>query len=540
MRFATFALAQAEGAILAHSLATPDGVLKKGRRLSARDVALLARAGHASVIAARLEPGDVAEDEAAHRIARALAGAGVRVTEPFTGRANLHATAAGLAAIARDVIDRLNSVDEGLTVATLAPFERIAAGEMVATVKVIPFALPEAVVAQAERVAGAAAVSVAAFAAHTAGLVLTRLPGTKESVLKKRERVMADRLAALGSRMARSEIVAHTESAISQAVVRMKNEGLSPIIVFAASAIVDRGDVVPAGVVAAGGEVVHLGMPVDPGNLMMLGRVGEADVIGAPSCAGSPKLNGFDWVLERRLAGLAVGAREIAGMGVGGLLKEIASRPQPRAGASAMDNDGGRREPRVAVVVLAAGRSTRMGSNKLLEPVGGVPMVRLAVEAALASRARPVHVVTGHQADAVAAALAGLPVTLVPNADFASGLASSLKAGIASLAGTTCDAAVVMLGDMPRVEGRHVDRLIAAFAPKEGRSIVVPVKAGKRGNPVLWGAELFGEMLEVAGDTGARHLIGQHADSVAEVDLDTDAIFLDVDTPEALARVRGE
>lgn len=539
MKFATFALAEAEGAILAHSLSTPDGVLKKGRRLSADDIALLVRAGHSTVIAARLEAGDVPEDAAAHRIARALAGACTRLTEPFTGRANLHATAAGLAVIPRDVIDRLNAIDEGLTVATLAPFERVTAGEMVATVKVIPFALPETVVTKAERIAGEAPVSVAAFTPRSAGLVLTKLAGTKESVLRKRERVMADRLAALGSRLARSETVAHEESAVAAAVTRMKDAGLSPIIVFAASAIVDRGDVVPAGVIAAGGEVVHLGMPVDPGNLMMLGRVGDADVIGAPSCAGSPKLNGFDWVMERRLAGLDVGAREIAGMGVGGLLKEIASRPQPRAGGSVMESEGVRREPRVAAVVLAAGRSTRMGSNKLLEPVAGVPMVRLAVEAALASRARPVHVVTGHQADEVAAALAGLPVTLVPNADFASGLASSLKAGIASLTGTGCDAAVVMLGDMPRIEGRHVDRLIAAFAPKEGRSIVVPVRTGKRGNPVLWGAELFPEMMEVAGDTGARHLIGQHAESVAEVDLDTDAIFLDVDTPDVLARVRG-
>lgn len=539
MRFGTFALDEAEGAILAHSLSTPAGVLKKGRRLGAEDIGLLARAGHSTVVAARLETGDVPEDEAAHRIARRLAGVGVRVTEPFTGRANLHASAAGLAVIPREVIDRLNAIDEGLTVATLAPFERVGAGEMVATVKVIPFALPEAVVAEAELIAGGAAISVAAFASRTAGLILTRLPGNKESVLKKRERVMAERLSALGSRLVRAEVVDHTQDAVAAAVARMREEGLSPIIVFAASAIVDRGDVVPAGVIAAGGEVVHLGMPVDPGNLMMLGRVGDADVIGAPSCAGSPKLNGFDWVLERRLAGREVGAREIAMMGVGGLLKEIVSRPQPRAGASAMESQGARREPSVAAVVLAAGRSTRMGSNKLLEKVGGVPMVRLVVEAALASRARPVHVVTGHQADAVAAALAGLPVTLVANAAFASGLASSLKAGIASLSGTACDAAVVMLGDMPRIEGRHVDRLIAAFAPKEGRSIVVPVRADKRGNPVLWSAELFPEMLEVAGDTGARHLIGQHAESVAEVDLDTDAIFLDVDTPDVLAAVRG-
>ncbi len=191
--------------------------------------------------------------------------------------------------------------------------------------------------------------------------------------------------------------------------------------------------------------------------------------------------------------------------------------------------------PVIAAIVLAAGRSTRMGSqNKLTADIGGVPMVRRAAEAALGSRARPVIVVVGHQADAVRAALVGLEVACVDNPAFATGLASSLKTGIRALP-ADCAGALILLGDMPELAPEHLDRLMAAFTPG---NIVVPTNADQRGNPVLWPAEYFGDMLQLEGDAGARRLLTVHADRVREVDLGTDAIFADVDTPDALARLR--
>jgi molybdenum cofactor cytidylyltransferase len=367
------------------------------------------------------------------------------------------------------------------------------------------------------------------------------MSATKDNVLRKREEAIAGRLAVLGSRLGAVETVGHDAEAVAGAIHRMREKAADPILIFAASAIVDRGDVIPAGLVLAGGEIERLGMPVDPGNLMLLGRIGATPVIGAPSCAASPKINGFDWVLERLIAGLPVRSRDVAGMGVGGLLKEIATRPQPREGGTPADSeeDGTRRAPRIGAVLLAAGRSTRFGGpNKLLADLAGKPVIRHAAEALLESQARPVVVVTGHMAAEVGRALDGLAVTLVHNPDFAQGLSTSLKAGLAALP-RSVEGAVVALGDMPRVAGRHIDRLIAGFAPKENRSIVVPVTQGERGNPVLFAAELFGELQTIAGDTGARHIIGQHSDQVAEVDLDSDAIFADVDTPEALAKLAG-
>jgi molybdenum cofactor cytidylyltransferase len=548
MKFATLPLSQAEGAILAHSIATPKGMLKKGRALTRDDIDRLTSAGRTDVVAARLEPGDVGEDEAAGRIARAAAGSGTHAAAPFTGRANLFASTAGLTVIDGKAIADINALDEGLTIATVPNLERVSAGQMIVTVKVITFALPEAVVAKAESLLARdrrALAGVRPFVPRLAGLVLTRMAASKASVLAKRRAAIEDRLNALGSRLAFVETVAHEEPAVAAAIGRMQAAGANPIIVFAASAIVDRGDVIPAALVEAGGEIIRLGMPVDPGNLMLLGRLGTVDVIGAPSCAASPKLNGFDWILERRLAGLDVSARDVAAMGLGGLLKEIATRPQPRDGKVIGDDlgadtagDGTRHKPKVAAIILAAGRSTRFGpSNKLLADLDGEPVVRQTVKAVLQSSASPVMVVTGHMADEVRSALAGLDVVFTQSPNYREGLSASLKAGLAAVP-AGLDGVLVALGDMPAVRGEDIDRLIAGLAPKEGRSIVVPVHGGKRGNPVLFATELLEELGEVAGDAGAKHVIGRHGEEVAEVEIDSARIFADVDTPEALEQVR--
>ena len=192
-------------------------------------------------------------------------------------------------------------------------------------------------------------------------------------------------------------------------------------------------------------------------------------------------------------------------------------------------------EPRIAAILLAAGRSTRLGAaNKLLADAGGKPMLRWAAEAALASKARPIIVVVGHEAPGVSAALAGLDATAVVNPDFAQGLSTSLKAGIAAVP-AGCDGALVLLGDMPQIEAGDLDRLIAAFAPG---AIVVPVHGGRQGNPVLWARGHFPELMRLQGDAGAKRLIAAHRGSVREVELATARIFADIDTPEDLQRLR--
>jgi molybdenum cofactor cytidylyltransferase len=306
-----------------------------------------------------------------------------------------------------------------------------------------------------------------------------------------------------------------------------------------ASAIVDRRDAIPAAVVAGGGEIIHFGMPVDPGNLLLFGHIGPTNIIGLPGCARSPKMNGFDWVLQRLLADIPVTRQDIMRLGAGGLLTEIATRPLPRGAASPAPAAAVPRAPKIAAVVMAAGRSSRMApANKLLTEVDGRLMVQRAVDAALASQARPIVVITGHDGGKVREALAGRPVEFIENPDYAHGLSTSVRAGLAWLAGKDVDGAVFMLGDMPLVGAAHIDRLIAAFSPVESRAICVPTHKGKRGNPVLWGARFFAEMRALEGDKGARPLFREHADQVCEVEMTDDGVLVDIDTPEALAALR--
>lgn len=540
MIFGPTPLAEAEGAILAHSVRLGEVSFKKGRRLSAEDIAALQREGVNEVTTARLEAGDVHEDEAAARLAEALMGENLSASSAFTGRANLVAKTRGVLEVDRARLDRLNLVDEAITAATLAPFDVVEPKQLTATIKIIPFAVPgdrlEACLEIAEE--NGPIVRLHAFQRRQVGLVQTRLPGTKESVLDKTRQAVDQRLAALDCPPAREQRVAHDSEAVAAALQSLKEEDADLLLVSGASAIVDRRDVVPTGIEAAGGEVLHFGMPVDPGNLILLAKDGARPVLGLPGCARSPKVNGFDWVLERLVAGIEVTPRDVMLMGAGGLLKEIGSRPLPRAKAVQETDeaaaDGVPRAPRIAAVVLAAGQSRRMGDrNKLLSEVDGEAMIRHVVHAALGSQAEEVVVVSGHEADKLEAALAGLAVRSVHNPDYAAGLSTSLHRGLGALPDDV-DGAVVLLADMPKVDAATVDRLIAAFNPVEGREICIPTWQGKRGNPVLIGRRFFPELQDITGDVGAKAVIAEYPEAVVEVPMSEPAVLLDIDTPAAL------
>jgi molybdenum cofactor cytidylyltransferase len=530
MKFGPVPVSEAEGAIAAHSLRLTTGVIRKGTRLTPELIARLAADRVKEVVAARLAPSDVHEDEAAHRIAKILKGPHVRLDAAGTGRCNLYAEKAGLLVVDRQAIDALNRLDSGITVATLAEFAPVEAGRMIATVKIIPFALPENVVRSAEGLEPAA-LSVAAWRAPKVGVAATTLPGLKPSVMDKTRRILEERLRPAGAVVLDEIRVRHDVAPLADALRELSAGGAELLIAFGASAITDTADVIPAAIEAAGGRVRHLGMPVDPGNLLLLGELDGKPVLGAPGCARSPAENGFDWVLNRLLAGIPVEEEDITGMGVGGLLMEIVSRPQPREPVAAAGGS-------VAAIILAAGQSRRMGGpNKLMANFDGTPLVRKIAEQALASKAKPVIVVTGHRAEEVTGTLDGLDVRVVHNPDFADGLATSLKAGLAA-APEDASGALILLADMPKITGAVIDRLIDTFRERQGGAIVLPTFNGKRGNPVLWPRAFFPELLEVSGDTGARHMLARHEDALERVEIGA-AAGLDVDTPEALAAAGG-
>ncbi|MDO9299586.1 molybdopterin-binding/glycosyltransferase family 2 protein [Bradyrhizobium sp.] len=528
MKFGPASPADAVGGVTVHTLRQGSLVLKKGTTIGPAEVAALDKAGVKEIVVVRLEPGDVSEDVAAASIAQAVAGDGVNVERAFTGRANLFAAKAGVLVVDRAKVDRINAVDEAITFATLAAFKPVVEGEMIATVKIIPFGVEGTLRDAAVAAASGGGLRVAPYLIKRVGIVSTLLPGLAPKVIEKTLRVTAERLAPAGAAIMAERRVPHDEAALSASIRELLGLGAELVIVFGASAIADRRDVIPAAITDIGGAIEHFGMPVDPGNLLLIGNAGGVPVLGAPGCARSPVENGFDWVLMRLLAGLKVTRAELTGMGVGGLLMEIVTRPQPRA---PVGPDGNRN---VTAVILAAGRSTRMGGpNKLLAELGGKTLVRTVTERALASKASSVVVVTGHQAEQVEQALSGLNVTFARNPDFAGGLASSVKSGIAAVP-ADADGAVICLGDMPLISADLIDRLIETFAPDRGSLIAVPVSDGRRGNPVLWSRRFFNELMTLDGDIGARHLIARHGEAVAEVPVDGRGAFLDIDTPQAL------
>lgn len=522
MRFGAAPIAECEGAILAHSQLIGDRRLAKGRLLTVDDLAVARAGGIAELVVARLEADDIREDDAAARLGAAIAGAGVLVQKPVHGRVNLVAATAGIVRVDPSAVDALNAVDESLTLGVLRPFDRVAAGDIVATIKIIPFAVPRRALEAAA--AAAASIGVAPFRAAAVALIQTRLAGQPDKLFAKTERVTDDRLAALGGTLAISHQCPHDAAALAAELAIVANVDM--VLVAGASATADRHDVVPAAIEAAGGRIERLGMPVDPGNLLCLGFIGAIPVLGLPGCARSPKRNGVDLVIERLLAGVAVDSRAIARMGVGGVLAEV-DRPEPRAARPA-------RAGTVGAILMAAGRSSRMGgANKLLADLGGRPVVARAMDS-IAAAGLPAIVVTGNMASDVRAAV-GDRAVFVEATDFAQGMSRSLRAGIAAVpAGWR--AAAVCLGDMPQVPAAVLTALVAAA--REPHDIVVPTWQGKRGNPVLWPRQHFARLAALEGDVGGKALLVEFADHIVEVEVETDAILADIDTPDALAVAR--
>ncbi|MFZ4688646.1 MAG: NTP transferase domain-containing protein [Polymorphobacter sp.] len=518
MIFGSVPTASAAGAILAHSQQVGAARWAKGRTLTAADVAAAAAAGIAQLTVARPAPTDIGEDAAAAALAAALSSPGVIALPSAHGRANLAAAAAGIIAIDPAMVAAINVIDEALTLATLPPDARVAAGEIVATVKVIRYAVAAETLAAAT--AAARRVTLAPFRSLHIVLIATTLDGTSAKGLAKTARVTRDRVEALGCRFSEAPGCHHDEAALT---VALGASAADIILVVGASATVDRGDVIPAAIIAAGGEVERLGMPVDPGNLLRLGRIGTVPVIGLPGCARSPKRNGFDIVLERLVAGRSVTSADIALMGAGGLLPE-AERPEPRAVTAPGS---------VGAIILAAGRSSRMGDeHKLLADWNGKPLVAHVADAIAAAGMPPPVVVLGARAVEVRAALGDRQAHYVIAADYAEGLSRSLRAGIAAVpAGWS--AALVCLGDMPRIEAD----LLRALAAAPG-DVALPLWNAKRGNPVRWGRRHFARLMALEGDVGGKAVLAD-AVTLSEVPAPSDAVLDDIDTPAALAALRA-
>ncbi len=332
MDFKEISLHQAENTILAHSLNLKKRKLKKGTVLSKADVIELGENNYNSVMVAILSADDICEDIAAENLASAIAGNMVDVERPTTGRCNLKASSDGLLVIDKISLDKINMVHESLTIATLEPFVPVYRGQLIATIKIIPYAVTNSQLQACLTVAKEASniVSVAPFNPKSIGFIQTTVSGLRQGILDKTSKVLSQRLARLNSFIAKEIHCQHDIEEVVKAIKELEEFRVDMLIISGATAVADRNDIIPSAITMCGGEIIHFGMPVDPGNLLLLGSCYGKHVMGMPGCARSPKFNGFDMVLDRLVADVSVTSRDIMQMGLGGLLKEIADRPQPR------------------------------------------------------------------------------------------------------------------------------------------------------------------------------------------------------------------
>ena len=336
MKFAPVPLSEAEGKILGHNIAGANGqrLLRKGKPLTDEDLGRLRALGRASVYVAQMEDDDVDENKAARRVAEAVCGPGLHITGVASGRANLLADEQG---ILRIDVERLTKINEcnGITLTTLKTHSPVHARQIVATIKIIPYAVPESIVSLAEGIAsgGWPIVRVDALPSQSVGMVLSGSNSLRQRLVSDFA-PLRDRIEKLGSTVGRTDFVAlddeEDETALSDMLQQHVSTGTKLILIAGETAIMDTHDIVPRAVERAGGHVESVGAPVDPGNLLMLAYLNDVPIVGAPGCARSRKTNIVDWILPRLLVGDRLTRRNIVELGHGGLLQDVRERGMPR------------------------------------------------------------------------------------------------------------------------------------------------------------------------------------------------------------------
>jgi len=524
VKFEERLVADSEGWTLAHSVTCGQKRIAKGTKLTAAIVDQLVGGGLVSAQVFLLEQDDIDEDTAARIAAEKITGAGLQVKPAGKGRANIVATCNGLF-IPGSGIDAVNRADDAFSAASLVSHKPVRAEQLVATIKVIPYGLPSAILGNVPPAKNP--MTVSPFQDFNALLIVTGKTPTKKTVTN-----LTSRIERTGGALQVWGTVKHDKKSVIDSLAKAKLESVDLILMLGASAISDKRDIFPSALTDSGGQLIKLGMPADPGNLLMLGKLGKQTIIGLPGCARSPALNGFDWVIERFAAKEPIDAPTLTQMGTGGLLKEPVGRVAPRKGTADQVTP---KEASVAAIVLAAGKSSRAKNiHKLLSTLAGKTVIATTIDSLLSIEGLNVHVVTGHKSADIKASLANKSVAFAHNSEFDQGMGTSIAVGVSAL--NKVDYALICLGDMPFVQQTTIQKILDTAAKTPGAAIFVPTFHGKRGHPVLWHQRFFGDLKGLHGDTGGKQILQNNVEKIVEVPVNDAGILIDLDTPEILAQ----
>ena len=531
MKIKSLAPQDSIGAVLAQTYNLPGKVISKGTFVTNEFVGYFKTCNVKTILCAVPEEGDIHEDEAAEAISSAIDKNHIYADKASTGRVNFKSQSLCLVRYDRDFIKEVNLVDESIAFSIVEHNQLLAEGDLIATLKIIPFFMQKKYVDRVIKIlAKDELFKIHSLKKKEVTLIQTCFEWQKKSIFTATSNVTKARLEALGCSLNKEKLINHDYDTL-RAIIRssVKNEP-EILLVSGASAITDRSDYIPKAILSEGGEIIQYGLAVDPGNLLLIGKVGNTTVIGMPGCARSPKLNGFDWVLQLLMADIPINREELADMGAGGLLMEIASRPLPRALAKSVS----KREKKVMGVILAAGNSTRMGKdNKLLRNIGTAPLIRNTAIEMLKSDLDTCSIVLGYQSDKVADVIKDLNINLILNPLWKEGQASSLRAAINTLDSTYSDL-LIMLGDLPGIKSSHINSIIEEHLLTDNRKskITIPSFKGQKGNPVIWGRSFFHDLSNLEGDVGGRTLFSEHPAAINILEMNDPWVVKDADTPE--------
>ena len=518
------------GSVIAQTYHLPGKTISKGTVVTSEIVDYFKEGDVQNILCAVPDNGDIHEDEAANIISNAIDRSHIYTESASTGRVNFKSRSLCLVRYKRSLIKEVNLVDESIAFSIVEHNQLLAKNDLIATLKIIPFFTKKKYVDQV--------ISILAnnelFKTHSlkkkeVSLIQTSFAWQKKSMFKATSTVTKNRLEALDCSLNEEKLIHHDYNMLRSEIRSSIESGIDILLISGASAIIDRSDYIPKAILSEGGEIIQYGLAVDPGNLLLVGKIGKTAIIGMPGCARSPKLNGFDWVLQLLMADIPVNKEELAEMGAGGLLMEIASRPLPRALAKSVN----KREKKIMGVILAAGNSTRMGKdNKLLKNIDGSPLIRNIALEITKSDLDSCSIVLGYQSDKVADVIKDLNINLILNPLWKEGQASSLKAALNSLTSSYSDL-LIMLGDLPGIKSGHINRIIEEHLSSENRrsKITIPSFKGEKGNPVIWGKSFFHDLSNLEGDVGGRVLFDQHPAAINLIEMDDPGVVTDTDTP---------
>ncbi|GHF25294.1 4-diphosphocytidyl-2C-methyl-D-erythritol kinase [Kordiimonas sediminis] len=532
MQFETRDIQSAIGWYLAHSIAGASTRYGKGTEITleiVNDVTSnsdnISNTINILVSVFKPEKDDIDENTAAANLARAIASdtGTVHIPDAARGRVDLYASTNGLLDLGNS-FDAFNQVHEACTVAALPTMTPVRKGQKIATIKIIPFTVHKDIIEQLQSLPPA--ITVHPFTPFKAAMIDTHI-----SASPKTRRVTENRLQSFEGTLHKHVTCTHTQEEIASNIeAYSRDPDIDCILIAGRAAIADRRDDIPAALISAGGTVEYLGMPVDPGNLLMLGHLGKKLVIGLPGCARSPAPNGADILLARFAAKLKTTGADIQKMGRGGLLNGALTY---YADFSAKSQDTNA-DNNTAAIILAAGQSSRaQGRNKLLGKIGSETVIRKTTDLYKAIVTSTPIIVLGHDADHIIQTVGNNGIRTIHNPDHTSGMASSIRAGIQAIP-DTAELVFIALGDMPFVHKETIQQLITAAQDNPDDGIFIPTLGKKRGNPVLWRRPILSLFENLAGDTGGRQIIHANEHLVREVPVHDPAILIDLDTPERL------